>query len=512
MSPATEPTTRSDRTLAVLGDGGRALVAGQIGHLLLYLAHMLAARWLGAVAYGRLAFGLNLLQVLLPIAGLGLYTAVIRYVAQLLDAGKRGQVRPLLLRFGAIVAISSSLLGLALILGANQWAGLLNRDLSSSFWLLGAILPPMVLTRFVTATMNARGMARRRMLYESLLPSSAFLLALVVLRWVGQLTLASAMAAFGASWLLSLVLGMTSLRDWSLLWLPPNPLQISANEVGRFAAPVWLAQVLHQLVRRLDVLLAGFLLSDLSLGVYSAAAVVTKGLSFALEAFRMAFAPEVAALYGSRRMERLQQLYREGTRLVFEFVLPICLFLVIAGEAVMGLLGSQFVEGAAVLALLALGQMVNFGTGVAGTLLVMSGNQWLELLVVSSSNVVLILLVTFLVPRWGVTGLALAMALSIAFQNISRVIGVYARLRIHPLNRSYGKVLLAGAAGLLGGMLSSLVMPSAFLHSDWRRMLLSGLSIGVFYLGALFVLGLSPLERQVLRRVGSYLTSLYQRS
>ena len=96
----------------------------------------------------------------------------------------------------------------------------------------------------------------------------------------------------------------------------------------------------------------------------------------------------------------------------------------------MGLFGPEFTNYGMVLVILSLGQSVNVFAGSVGHMLVMSGNESLMRLSVAGAMVVNIIISFILIPRLGVIGAAIAVAISLSFQNILASWFVYKRLSI----------------------------------------------------------------------------------
>ena len=163
------------------------------------------------------------------------------------------------------------------------------------------------------------------------------------------------------------------------------------------------------------------------LGVAHRTAMVT---GYILIAVNSIAAPKFASLYKQGDMEALGFVARNSAKLMTLAASPILLLFVLFPGWVMTLFGLQFVEGAAVLIILALGQFVNVATGSVGYLLMMSGHERLmrnNIISVSILNVVLCLL---LIPWAGTIGAAIATAISLATMNLVSVVLAYGRLSI----------------------------------------------------------------------------------
>jgi O-antigen/teichoic acid export membrane protein len=202
--------------------------------------------------------------------------------------------------------------------------------------------------------------------------------------------------------------------------------------------------------------------------------------------------PMVADLHHRREHAELDRLFRVATRWLFTIGFPLCLVELLFGRDLLALFGPGFTSGASALAILALGQLVNLGTGTAAGVLAIIGRTRLSVL---DSVLFLGLSVTLdllLIPRWSIVGAAVANAVALAAVNLLRVVQVHRALRIVPYDRRFLRPL---AAGLLAGALAWLLPLGAL--DPLPRLGLRLLTLGAGYAGLLLAFGIDPLDRAV---------------
>jgi len=482
----------------VMGDAALALAGGVAGRGLLYLSQFMLARWMGPTDFGLFALTLNVTQLGSVFVGLGLYMAAVRFVAIYSEQGIPDRVRGLLKWTAAIVLLTSGLASLALVAWPSWWAGALREEsLVHVLPIMGAALPFLALTRLFASSLNGLGLARLRSLCESALPSLLFLVGIILLELFSRLSLSRTAVLFIVAWAVAtLVSGGVLLGRVGIVRQVRD--DIDRPAIVRFALPAWGVALLNQLAQRMDVLLAGFFLGGTDLGVYSAAAVVAVAMSFVMTAFNMAAAPSFAAWEMRPDTRDIERLYREGTRLLLVLGLPLGTILILGSGELMQLLGDQFQLGQTVLAVLVMGQIVNLGVGAAGSLLIMTGYQHVELLLVFSSVVINVLLASYLVPSLGLVGLATSLAATVALLNLSRLALVYRLLHIHPYGRSYLKLLAAWAAALSAGLLARMAVRTWKPPAPLMLVAITGATGGA-YLLAMVLMGGEAVEREMVR-------------
>ena len=156
--------------------------------------------------------------------------------------------------------------------------------------------------------------------------------------------------------------------------------------------------------------------------------------------------------------------------------------------------GEGFSSGATALAILALGQLVNIGTGTVAGLLAMVGRARMSVLNSVFFLGLSLVLDLLMIPPWGILGAAIANATSLAAVNLLRVIQVRQVLGILPYDRRFLRPL---GAGLIAGTVA-LLLPLTGLD-PLPRLVLRVLVLGVTYLGALAAFGIDPVDREVAR-------------
>ena len=100
--------------------------------------------------------------------------------------------------------------------------------------------------------------------------------------------------------------------------------------------------------------------------------------------------------------------------------------------------------------LLVCGHLINGVLGLTGYVIVMSGRSGLFFWDNLSAAVMNLVLSFLLIPRYGVTGAALASLISVAFVMGLVVVQVWRLERVHPFNRALAKPFLAAACAFLG--------------------------------------------------------------
>jgi O-antigen/teichoic acid export membrane protein len=179
---------------------------------------------------------------------------------------------------------------------------------------------------------------------------------------------------------------------------------------------------------------ASFLLgiwgTNAEVGIFGAAYRTATVTGYILIAVNSIAAPKFAALYQQGDMEALGSMARNSAKLMTLAASPILLLFILFPGWVMTLFGPQFVGGATVLTILALGQFVNVTTGSVGCLLMMSGHERLMRNNIAGISILHVAMCLLLIPWAGAIGAAIATAISLSTMNLVSVVLIYCRLSI----------------------------------------------------------------------------------
>jgi O-antigen/teichoic acid export membrane protein len=174
--------------------------------------------------------------------------------------------------------------------------------------------------------------------------------------------------------------------------------------------------------------------------------------------------------------------------------LPICLVELLFPTQLLSVMGSKFTAGSTALIILAVGQLVNVGTGVTSNLQAMAGHAKTTLLNSLLFLAMSIALDLALIPAFGVLGAAIAAATSTIVVNLLRLWQIYSRLGLLPYDRTFIRPLAAA----IPASLVSVLLPLSVLSPRFELAVRVGV-LGVVYLLSLFLLGFEPIDREIAR-------------
>ncbi len=366
------------------GDGSFRLVrsAGTLtliqaaGLAIGYLSQILFARWLGTREYGIYAYVVGWAAVLAALPTLGLPDAALRfvpeYVVHLEWARLRGFIRGtwgIALGLGIAFGLISTALvvGLNLLRPIDYWPQLIL-----GLWtvpLLACVNLQIGLSRGLKQVAGA--FAPNMVLRPLLLVVAAFLLLTLVHTLTSLAVLAASLATLPLVVLIQFVLFR---RD-----VPANLATVKpAYDVSQWLGvgfPLLLINACSVAILQSGLITVGAFLGPVDAGLFNAAFRTANLLTLILAMTNAVAAPLFVTLHIEGKQAELQRLTSLVTLCSFGASLLLACLMILLAEPALGLFGRDFLAARLVLAILTVGQLVNTGTGPAGTLLNMTGRQ-----------------------------------------------------------------------------------------------------------------------------------------
>jgi O-antigen/teichoic acid export membrane protein len=209
---------------------------------------------------------------------------------------------------------------------------------------------------------------------------------------------------------------------------------ITTRELWARSRPLYMVSLMNRAILPwAPLFIIGIWANSEEVGIFGSAMRVAMLVSFMLTASNNVIAPKFAELFAKGDMEALGTTARRTALLITFFASPIFLLLIFGGHWVMAIYGKEFIRGASVLALLAIGQFVNAFTGPVGFMLMMGGRETETWYALFFSSSILILSCILLIPFWGALGCAFAVMLSEVCKNLILVMFCKKKFGIIPI-------------------------------------------------------------------------------
>ena len=219
------------------------------------------------------------------------------------------------------------------------------------------------------------------------------------------------------------------------------------DEMYRTAVPLWLVVISQQLNMWGAQFVSSVYVEKADLALLAIAMRLAMVVPMIMTSVNLVVSPQFASLYHRGEIDKIREVLQKSLTLLGIVSLLVFATVLLFGDDLLRIFGSQYVEARVLLTILVCGQLFNAMTGPCGRLLMMSGY---EKDIRNSSIVVAVLglcLAFVLVRFYGIYGAALATAVTVATQNLYLAYLVNSRLKIS-LVKIYSNILHWPSAGV----------------------------------------------------------------
>lgn len=272
---------------------------------------------------------------------------------------------------------------------------------------------------------------------------------------------------------------------------------LPVRELLGFGAFALLSSISGTVITTIDALMLGSQESLAAAGIYAIASSVSIALVIPSRALNKIAFPLLADYWKEQNLLRMADLYRNTTRLLTVLGCWLALGIGLNLDFIYYLIHRPaYAAGTVAVLLLLAGRLLDSITGLNGLILVTSPRYRYDLIFNASLAVATVGLNLLLIPRFGLTGAALAALLALLGINLTRTWFVWYSYRMQPFTWHIAGVVAAAA---VAGAAAWAAVP--FIYSYFITMLLRSVVLTGLYGGLLLTLGLLPEAAPWLRKL-----------
>lgn len=478
---------------------------GIISFVLRYLFQVLVARQIGVSDFGIFSLAVASFTVFEVVASLGTTKGIIRFVSLYSQEKDYARVR------GTIHITAALVLGGGVILFVLVYslAGFLALEVFHSpklvdiFKFMGLCIPFTALTTvFLSSTQGLKIMKYK--VYVRDLFEQSFRIFLVFLFFLFGLRIWGAIFSFVISILAGTVLsGYFYRKVFRPHWQKVSKTLIEYKKIISYSWPLVFASGFLFLEAWLSVFMLGFLATPKEVGIFSAAYKTSLLVQGIIMSFNTMFSPIISDLHHKMELKKLQSLFEMVTRWMFSLSLPLILIMCIFPQEILSIFGKDFMIGGAAFIILSISQLINAFSGPLGVMIDMSGRSKITFLNSVLHFLLQAILCLILIPRYGVTGAALAKLISILFLRVLLLLQVHHFLSMHPFGFQLLKPVTAGCGAFV---LLYFLKNSILVIDNILLFIVAGATLFlVIYSLLLYLLGINEEDKLVFEKLKSKL-------
>jgi len=415
--------TEQGSDAAKVGTAGVVMLFGTALSMLSGLVlRLLIARSASPDVFGSVVLYLSLLNVVSIISILGLNRGVVRFVSGAGSPLKRdGYITVSLI----VPFLIGTLCGLVLAIGSEPIAAkLLDSNVLLTI-VIGATIPfyatTQVLASTIRGTMNTRlYILYYKILFPSLKIGAAGLALLVTTSALGIST------ALGAGFLIMVVIGLGFL--WQIGWSPHLSIDYQElRQLFEYSLPLLFAASIYRLLTHFDKFAVGYYLDTSAVGVYEVALAIGGLLMVFNKSFGFLLFPKVSELDSEDKLDEVNTIYQQTTKLIIIFTTPAFLVLLHRPYVLISLFGDAYESStiAPVLSVIALGILTHAIVGPNSEALLGLGRSKAVLVYNIAAVVTNVLLNIVLIPVLGLMGAAIALFAGYGSMNLLKAGDLY---------------------------------------------------------------------------------------
>jgi O-antigen/teichoic acid export membrane protein len=427
VETATDEEVSANLVRAARG-GTLNLVGALANGLLAAVLTVIVARAYARSVAGAFFAATSMFYIVASIAELGVDAGLQRWIPRYLVAGRHADIRTTLrVAFRPVYVLATSV-AVAVIIAAPAIArtrigGSDPHAFAQALRLLALALPISCAYDLVIASTRAYGTMRPNVVIEKLGRGLAQPVCVLVaaVSHAGLLGLTVA-------WLLPYPVALVAALAWRRRILharaqgqkplPAAPHHEISREFWRYTRPRSFAAVCQVALLRADVPLVAALRSPRDAAVYAAASRLLVFGQLGVQAVQQAIQPQLSRLLAQDDTRSTESVFRTATAWLMALGWPAYLVTASLAPLMLRLLfGHRYVSGAHALTILALTMLIATACGPVDTLLLMAGRSWLSLANNAASLAVDVALNIVLIPRYGITGAAIAWSAALVVRN-----------------------------------------------------------------------------------------------
>jgi O-antigen/teichoic acid export membrane protein len=424
--------------------GSIALAAG---YLVQYLFQLSISRTLEAEAAGTLFVAIAFVLLLSVITRLGLDKTGLKAVSVSFTDKHLGTIREITLLLVLLTGLASVLVCSFIIFAGSRLTALIALPADNlPVTIIYCAIPLVSLALIFSEVLRGMRLIGRSSLVQLLVPyGTALLIIWGAWHHTGGTPLAGALAFF-SGFAASVLLGAGFILKATTAC--SEPVFSRYKDVTRGApSMLWSSLVLFAMSSGDVIILACFVPGD-EVAYYFAASRTAMLISVGLVGINSIVVPMIASAHKEQDPQHLGEVARMGARLSGSVATFLVGFLLLAGEWVLSLFGSEYEGSFLLLLILLTGQLVNSAVGAVAYIMFMSGQERNAARILTLVIAIMLLLYVAVIPVLGITGAALVTAFGVAIWNLGMMRSIYRTLGVLTLanNLSRCALFLAGVA------------------------------------------------------------------
>ncbi len=410
--------------------------------IIVYFTNLVLTRITDKAEYGAYVAINNIASILALFAPMGLNILILRQLPEYKSKEQYGLIKGIN-RFSIIsIFVFSTLITLLAILIFSNF-NLLHGIKNNTYLIIGlSCVPLLSLLAYFQSVLNGLKHIGKSLMAEKIIRPILIAIGSALLFFIfSHADGGDLLSVFFVASVIVLILAYYFMQRGLKQEIPNHNAQyerINWLKQGWIFVPVSALSIINS---RIDIQMIEMLMNEKealdNVALFNVANKAAQGLSLGLMISNYVLSPSASELYYTDQKERLQNIVTKTSRMVMLLSLPLFLGLILGGFWLLGLYGPGYDEGYTTMLILIGGQFVNVAAGPVGYLLIMTKNEKYTIIGMSVSVVMNIILNLLLIDDYGIEGVAVATAVSLAAWNLIMLYYLMKKTGLNPTAFSF---------------------------------------------------------------------------
>ncbi|MFX0136423.1 MAG: flippase [Candidatus Hodarchaeota archaeon] len=436
--------------IKIAKDAGLSGIGMIFSNFLSFINGILITRVVGATIYGIYLLANTAISIGSTLSLFGLSDGVLRYVSFYNAKNDQSRIKGTIISGLIIVLVLSFVISLSIFYFADILSIYIFHNLKVCLAIKFLIfsLPFLVCIHIFTKAIQGFKNIKDLILIQNFFKPIFRLISLILLFLLGLRLLGLLLSSI----ITSIILAFCAFK-FLIITFPFMNSNINAvyqpKKLLNFSWPLLLTSFLDFIIHWTDIIMIGYFLTPKEAGIYGIVLKFSIFINIPLRSFNITFAPLISELYGKDNIEELKEINKLINKWIFTLSFPIFIIIIFFSTPLLHIFGDEFIAGKIPLIFFYIGQLINVLTGPVGYIIIMTGRPKVSLINSTLLAIQNIIFNYLLIPKYGITGAAIATCLSISIMNIIRLGEVYYFLKIFPYNFKFLKPIFGGILPIL---------------------------------------------------------------
>ncbi|MCW7078268.1 MAG: oligosaccharide flippase family protein [Canidatus Methanoxibalbensis ujae] len=407
-----------------------------------FVIKVLVARHTSQYEYGIFSLSLSLFQICVILASLGLQAAAPRCIAFFRGRGEFERARGVAVASLKLSLLASAICSASLFFASPLLTSLFHLPASSQpiFQIFAVSLPFYVTVEMLSSVFRGYDRIQEKVIFRDVLMYALEVIFIAFAVALGYSLLGIICAYFLAIMTTTILFAAYTLRACGV---NGSYLNGGIKSLLLFSTPLLIANVSGIIMLRTDNLMLGYFRTADIVGLYNTARSTSQLIQIFLSSLTFIYVSIASQLYSRGQINEVKRCYTVLTKWIFSLTFPFFITVFLFPEQILGFIfGHSYAQASTALQILAAGMLIHVFLGPNMMTLVVLGKTRLSMMNSVIGVAMNATLNIIFIKSHGMTGAAMASAISIAVINALTSVQIFHIHGIHPFTKKYLKPVI----------------------------------------------------------------------